>query len=103
MIVVENRVQIAEPHAETFIQRLEESYGIEEQPGFLGLKLLAPVEAETYITMTFWESREDYEAWKEGQAFDHAHTDRSAEDVFIAPNELEIHEVVVERNPKQQQ
>lgn len=100
MIVVQNRVQIAESYTETFVQRLKDSYGIEEQPGFLGLKLLAPVDAETYITMTFWESVEDYEAWKDGKAYDRAHTDRSPGEVFTAPNELEIHEVVVERGPE---
>lgn len=100
MIVVSNRVQIAESHAETFIQRLEDSYGIEEQPGFLGLKLLAPIDAETYITMTFWESVEDYETWKDDEAFERAHSDRSSEKVFTAPNEVEIHDVAIERDPE---
>ena len=100
MIVVSNRVQIADSHAETFIQRLKDNYGIEEQPGFLGLKLLAPLDAETYITMTFWESVTDYETWKDDESFERAHSDRSSERVFTAPNEIEIHEIVVEREPE---
>lgn len=99
MIVVSNRVQIPEDRADRFVERLREDRGIEDQPGFRGLKLLEPVEAERYVTMTFWDSREDYEAWREGSAYERAHDDTSAERAFEAPNELEIHEVIVERDP----
>lgn len=99
MIVVSNRVQVPDDHAETFLDRLREDWGIEDQPGFEGMKVLAPVDAEGHVTMTFWESREDYEAWREGDAYERAHGERSAEDVFEAPNEVEIHEVAVDRVP----
>jgi heme-degrading monooxygenase HmoA len=99
MIVVSNRVEIPDEHVGTFLDRLREDHGIEEQPGFRGMKVFEPVDAEGHVTMTFWESREDYQAWREGRAYDRAHDDRSAEDVFEAPNEVEIHEVVVERTP----
>lgn len=99
MIVVSNRVKIEESHAETFVERLAESHGIESQSGFRGLKVLEPIDAERYVTMTFWDSLEDYEAWREGRAFDRAHADRESDEVFAAPNEIEIHEVAVERNP----
>lgn len=97
MIVVSNRVRIPEERTDTFVERLRESHGIEDQPGFLGLKLLSPIEAETHVTMTFWESMEDYEAWREGSAYERAHADRSAERAFADENEVEIHETVVER------
>lgn len=60
--------------------------------------MLRPIDADGYITMTTWESRGDYEAWKDGVAFEQAHADRSAEETFAAPNEVDIHEVVVERS-----
>ena len=97
MIVVSNHVRIPESHADTFVQRLETSYGIEEQPGFVELRVLRPVDADGYITMTVWESLDDYEAWKDGAAFERAHADRSADETFTAPNEVEIHEIAVER------
>lgn len=99
MIVVSNRVQVPEDRVETFVERLRTSHGIEEQPGFQGLKLLSPVDAESHITMTVWDSREDYEAWREGTAFEQAHDDSSANDAFERPNEVEIHEVIVQREP----
>lgn len=99
MIVVSNRVQVPEDRVETFLERLRTSHGIEEQPGFRGMKLLSPVDAEGHITMTLWESLDDYEAWREGVAFERAHGDTSAKEAFEGPNEVEIHEVIVEREP----
>jgi heme-degrading monooxygenase HmoA len=98
-MVVSNRVQIPDERVETFVKRLQTSHGIEDQPGFQGMKLLSPVDADGYVTMTFWESIEAYEAWRDSRAFDRAHDDSAAETVFDAPNEVEIHEVIVERSP----
>jgi heme-degrading monooxygenase HmoA len=100
MIVVSNRVQVPEQRTGTFVKRLSTDHGIEEQPGFRGMKVLSPVDAEGHVTMTFWESLEDYEQWREGSAYDQAHDDRSSEEAFAAPNEVEIHEVVVDRGPE---
>lgn len=99
MIVVSNRVQLPEDRVETFVDRLRTSHGIEDQPVFRGLKLLSPVDAEGYVTMTFWDSHEDYEAWRAGTAFDRAHDDSSPDQAFERPNEVEIHEVIVQRKP----
>lgn len=99
MIVVSNHVQVPEERTETFVERLSTDHGIEDQPGFCGMKVLAPVDAEGHVTMTFWESLEDYEQWREGSAFEHAHANRSSDEAFAAPNEVEIHEVVVDRDP----
>lgn len=99
MIVVSNRVQVPDDHVDTFLDRLREGHGIEDQPGFGGMKVLRPVDAEGMVTLTFWDSMEDYEAWRSGDAYDRAHDDRSAEDVFEVPNVVEIHEVAIERLP----
>lgn len=99
MIVVSNRVVVPDERADTFLDRLGEDHGIEDQPGFLGLHVLEPVDADTYVTMTYWESREDYEAWHDGESYDRAHAERSADEAFAEPNRVELHEVVVERDP----
>lgn len=99
MIVVSNRVTVENDHVDTFVKRLRQSHGIEDYSGFRGLKLLGPKEAETHITMTFWDTLDDYKAWRESEAFDKAHPDRSAEEVFQESNDVEIHEVILERNP----
>lgn len=97
MIVVSNRVSVPEERVDTFLERLETDHGIEDQPGFRELRVLSPVEADRFVTMTFWDSLDDYEAWREGSKYERAHADRSSEEAFAAPNEVEIHEVAVHR------
>lgn len=99
LIVVSNRVQVPEDRVEAFVDRLRTDHGIEGQPGFQGLKLLSPIDAEGHVTMTFWDSREAYETWRDGTAFERAHDDSSADQAFERPNEVEIHEVIVQREP----
>lgn len=99
MIVVSNRVQVPEDRVEAFVERLRTDHGIEQRSGFRGLKLLSPVDAEGHVTMTFWDSLDDYEAWRDGAAFEQAHNDSSTEKAFESPNEVEIHEVIIERDP----
>lgn len=98
MIVVSNRVNLPDDRVEKFLDRLRERHGIETQPGFQGLKVLEPVDANEFITMTFWDSLEDYESWRESSAFQKAHSDRSADEVFEKPNTVEVHEVVIEQS-----
>ncbi|MFB6283328.1 MAG: antibiotic biosynthesis monooxygenase [Halobacteria archaeon] len=98
--MVSNRVQIPEERVETFVDRLSTSHGIEEQPGFRGIRVMSPVDAEGHVTMSFWDSFDDYENWRDSDAFEEAHEGRSAEEAFEAGNEIEIHRVVVERGPK---
>lgn len=99
MIVVSNRVRVPEDRVETFVDSLRTSHGIEEQPGFRGLKLLSPIDAEGHVTMTFQDSSEDYETWRDGTASERAHHDLSADQAFERPNEVEVHEVIVQREP----
>jgi heme-degrading monooxygenase HmoA len=99
MIVVSNRVHVPEDRVETFVDRLRTSHGIEEQPGFRGLKLSSPVDAAGHITMKLWNSPEDYENWRDGNAFEQAYDGSSTDKTFESPNEVEIHEVIVQREP----
>lgn len=64
------------------------------------MRVLEPADAPTYVTMTVWESEADYREWRESHAYERAHDDTSAEQAFEAPNDLEIHEVAVERDPE---
>jgi len=98
MIVVSNRVTIPDERVETFEERLRMSHGIEDRPGFRGMTVLAPVDAEGHVTMTFWETREAYEAWRESTAFESAHEEASAERAFKNENTVEVHEVAINRS-----
>ncbi|ODR82362.1 antibiotic biosynthesis monooxygenase [Haladaptatus sp. W1] len=100
MIVVENRLFVAEEYADQFVERFRNSMGeVESQPGFVKFELLTPARPDTdsYVAQTYWESMADFEAWTDTDAFREAHADRPPREMFTDKNQLEVHEVSFER------
>ncbi len=103
MIVVENRLFVADEYADQFVERFRDSMGkVESQPGFVKFELLTPANPDTdsYISQTYWESMEDFQAWTDSDAFADAHDDHPPKDMFTASHELEVHEVAFEQTSK---
>ena len=48
--------------------------------------------------MTYWRSKEEFEAWTKSPSFMEAHGSPPAKESFSGPSMLEIHEVIVEKN-----
>lgn len=101
MIVVANRFEVGEGHEEAFVERFSQGTGnVTEQPGFVKFEVLSPIDADTHVAMTYWESEEDFRAWTETEAFQEAHSDRPPEGMFESHPNLEIHEVAFEAGPE---
>lgn len=106
MIVVANRFYVAEGYEEEFVERFEDSSGnVADHDGFVRFELLTPEahphgETETYVATTYWESMDAFRAWTESEDFQQAHSNDAPDEMFTAPNELEIHSVAVERTPE---
>ncbi|HWL43895.1 MAG TPA: antibiotic biosynthesis monooxygenase [Ilumatobacter sp.] len=50
------------------------AHAVDNQPGFESFQLLRPVAGDTrYFVVTQWESEDAFQAWRDGQAFAHAH------------------------------
>lgn len=100
VIVVANRFRVAEGREDEFVDRFRESSGtVASRPGFLKFELLAPVDADVHVAMTYWESEEDFRAWTESEEFREAHADGPPEGMFEAHPNLEVHEVAFEDAP----
>ena len=103
MIVVANRFRVAEEYEDDFVERFRDSMGtVEDHEGFVRFELLTPEahphgETETHVAMTYWESRAAFRAWTESEDFRASHSGDAPEEMFTAPNELEIHSVAFER------
>ncbi|MDX2170930.1 MAG: antibiotic biosynthesis monooxygenase [Deltaproteobacteria bacterium] len=97
MILVANRIYVAEQHRDTFERLLETRAGlVDGMPGFLGIQLLRPTKAgEPYLTQTFWSSRDDFESWLRSEAFvkGHARMEDLPKDIFPRHSQVEVHEV----------
>jgi heme-degrading monooxygenase HmoA len=97
MIVVQNRVPVAEGHEEAFIERFRTRRGlVDGQPGFIRNMVLRPVKAECFIVLTFWESEDDFRAWTESEAFKQAHSRVPPREMFRGKSEIEIHEAALD-------
>lgn len=101
MIAVANRFSVAEGYGDEFVERFAGSEGdVASQPGFVKFELLTPVDADTYVAMTYWESEAAFRAWTETEDFHAAHADSAPAGMFEGHPQLEIHEVALERGPE---
>lgn len=74
MYVAMNRITVVEGKG----AELEAAFAgrakfVNEAPGFISFHLLRPQEGNTYISMSMWNSKEDFEAWTKSEAFAAAH------------------------------
>lgn len=98
MITVANRISVNPDFAADFEERFRTRAGmVDQMPGFISNQVLRPVNpGDPYIVLTFWESREQFEAWTKSDAFvqGHARSSTLPKDAFTGPSKLEVHEVI---------
>ena len=110
MIVVTNRIPVAEGHESDFEDRFRNRVHLVDQaPGFIRNEVHRPrpvrldheagrfvddPEREGYYEVkTWWRSFEDFEAWVKSPAFAEAHANRPPREMFRGPSMIEVHEV----------
>lgn len=93
LYVVMNRIPVQPQYAEAFEARFRDRAGeVDRMPGFIRTLVLRPeAEDDPYVVLTFWESREAFEAWTKSEAFTrgHAQSGRLPEEAFRGPSKLE--------------
>ncbi|GAA5502975.1 Heme oxygenase (staphylobilin-producing) [Deinococcus xinjiangensis] len=98
MIAVANRIFVHPDYHEAFTARFRaRPRQVDTRLGFLHSHILRPtVAGEPFVVLSFWESREAFEAWRTSPNFKEGHKGASTlpPEAFSAPNVLEIHEVV---------
>ena len=63
MIVVQNRIPVAEGYEDQFLDRFRTRRGlVDGQPGFIRNVVLRPIKGEHFIVLTFWETEEQFRA-----------------------------------------
>lgn len=111
MVVVTNRIPVAEGHEIDFEDRFRRRVGLVDQsPGFIRNEVHRPKpmkfdhetgtwnpdpEAQGYYEVkTWWKTLDDFVAWTRSESFRKAHENRPPKEMFAGPNVLEIHEVM---------
>lgn len=93
MFVVMNRIQVAEGREEEFEKTFaERDRAVDQMPGFVDLQVLRPSEGQTYVVMTRWRTRQDFENWTHSEVFKAAHRKQSPGLAEARPT-LECYEV----------
>ncbi|MCM3573351.1 MULTISPECIES: antibiotic biosynthesis monooxygenase family protein [Mesobacillus] len=52
---------------------------IENEPGFIAIRVLRPLSSNTYIIMTIWKNESSFENWQKSKAYENAHKKRGTE------------------------
>jgi heme-degrading monooxygenase HmoA len=95
MIVVSNRIQVAQGHERDFEKRFEGRAGlVETMPGFIRLEILRPLKSDYYVVLTHWKDEGSFRAWTESAEFHEAHRNRPPSEIFSGPNVFEMHEII---------
>lgn len=75
--VVMNNIPVTADGRESFEDRFRNRAGlVESEPGFQALRILRPLEDDTYIVLTIWENKEAFTNWQTSKSFENAHKKR---------------------------
>ena len=96
MIVVINRLTVPAEYG----ARLEGAFGshsggMSEVPGFKRFQLLRRSEGGEYLVLTEWQDRAAFEAWRESDAFQRAHSGTNPNSPV--QSQLDTYEIVLEQ------
>ncbi|WP_211747325.1 antibiotic biosynthesis monooxygenase [Paenibacillus sp. Marseille-Q4541] len=75
--IVMNNIPVTEEGRAAFEERfMNRARKVEGESGFSGIRVLRPLNSDTYVILTAWDSKDSFEAWQKSQAFSHAHAKR---------------------------
>jgi heme oxygenase (mycobilin-producing) len=113
VIVVTNRIPVAEGHESDFEDRFRRrAHLVDRSPGFIrnevhrpcpmkfdhdsGQFVPDPTQKSYYEVKTWWRTLQDFEDWTRSPAFAEAHKNRPPKEMFTGASQLVIHEVFIE-------
>ena len=71
--VVMNNIPVSEEGRPIFEHRFKNSAAsIVKEPGLVALRILRPIQSETYIILTIWEKQANFLSWKNSSSFEQA-------------------------------
>lgn len=79
--VVLNNIPVTDEGRPLFEHRFKNRAGaIENEPGFVSIRVLRPLDSDTYVIFSQWEDAKAFENWKSSQAYSEAHKKRGTEE-----------------------
>ncbi|PLR75363.1 antibiotic biosynthesis monooxygenase [Bacillus sp. V3-13] len=53
---------------------------IENEPGFAAIRVLRPLDSNTYVILTLWENEQGFKNWQQSKAYEKAHEKKESEE-----------------------
>ncbi len=76
-----NNIPVTEEGRELFEQRfMGRARKIEDTEGFGAIRVLRPLENDTYVILTIWSGEPAFRSWQSSQAYEQAHQKRGTDD-----------------------
>ncbi|REB10145.1 antibiotic biosynthesis monooxygenase [Sporosarcina sp. BI001-red] len=76
-----NNIPVTTEGRELFEQRfMGRARQIEDTEGFSAIRVLRPLESDTYVILTKWQDEASFKAWQNSQAYANAHKKRGTEE-----------------------
>ncbi|MDX8363860.1 antibiotic biosynthesis monooxygenase family protein [Cytobacillus sp. Hm23] len=95
MYVVMNVLTVPEDGKSKMVELFSKSAeNMKKVPGCVEFQFLSSSEEEKQVVYTKWESKEDFKAWTESEAFRQAHAERRTRGTTATGSKIEIYEVV---------
>lgn len=97
-----NNIPVTEEGRSLFEDRFNNrARKIEDEPGFAAIRVCRPINSDTYIILTLWESEADFENWRNSNAYKHAHKRRGTSEgidqqqpqIFPRPSYVETYQL----------
>ncbi|MCQ4087601.1 antibiotic biosynthesis monooxygenase [Saccharibacillus sp. JS10] len=72
-----NNIPVSEDGRSAFEERfMNRARRVESMEGFAGIRVLRPLQGDTYIILTIWQSEDHFKKWQDSEAYNHAHQKR---------------------------
>ncbi len=76
-----NNIPVTDEGRELFESRFQNRAGmVENEPGFAAIRVLRPLDSDTYTILTVWKDQQSFKDWQESQAYGHAHAKRGTKE-----------------------
>ncbi|MBM7694034.1 heme-degrading monooxygenase HmoA [Peribacillus deserti] len=86
--VVMNNIPVTDEGRPIFEYRFKNRAGlIENEPGFIAIRVLRPLNSNTYVILTVWNKPEDFANWQNSQSFSKAHAKKEGAPADHAPQQ----------------
>jgi heme oxygenase (mycobilin-producing) len=84
-----NNIPVSDEGRSLFEYRFKNRAGlIEEVPGFIAIRVLRPLDSDTYVIMTIWEDRKSFLGWQDSKQYQKAHEKRGTEEGIDAKKDI---------------